>query len=159
MCSKPRRDCADGKAVPEKSGIASFFLSPADTPVPDRRRDRPTPGRTGERPRPDGVSASADGVPTASRRRRVCRPHPSPGATGGRWGKSPRPLYKTPFISAATGDGVRELMEYVAKTLETLPPMTEYEAEISPEEEALAGVGCGIETTVQIGRASCRERV
>ena len=57
-----------------------------------------------------------------------------------------RPLY---FISAATGDGVRELMEYVAKTLETLPPMTEYEAEISPEEEALAGVGCGIETTVR----------
>ena len=53
------------------------------------------------------------------------------------------------FISAATGDGVRELMEYVAKTLETLPPMTEYEAEISPEEEALAGVGCGIETTVR----------
>ena len=40
-------------------------------------------------------------------------------------------------------------MEYVAKTLETLPPMTEYEAEISPEEEALAGVGCGIETTVR----------
>ena len=57
-----------------------------------------------------------------------------------------RPLV---FISAATGDGVRELMESVAKTLETLPPMTEYEAEISPEEEALAGVGCGIETTVR----------
>lgn len=57
-----------------------------------------------------------------------------------------RPLF---FISAATGDGVRELMESVAKTLETLPPMTEYEAEISPEEEALAGVGCGIETTVR----------
>ena len=57
-----------------------------------------------------------------------------------------RPLF---FISAATGDGVHELMEYVAKTLETLPPMTEYEAEISPEDEALAGVGCGIETTVR----------
>ena len=57
-----------------------------------------------------------------------------------------RPLYR---ISCVTGEGVPALMEAVGKTLETLPPMTEYEAEISPEEEALAGVGCGIETTVR----------
>lgn len=57
-----------------------------------------------------------------------------------------RPLFR---ISAATGEGVRALMDEVAKTLETLPPMTEFEAEVSPEEEAIAGVGCGIETTAR----------
>ena len=40
-------------------------------------------------------------------------------------------------------------MDAVGKKRDTLPPITEYESEITPEDEATAGVGCGIETTVR----------
>ena len=53
------------------------------------------------------------------------------------------------FISCATGEGIDTLMDAVGKKLDTLPPITEYESEITPEDEATAGVGCGIETTVR----------
>ena len=49
------------------------------------------------------------------------------------------------YISAVTGEGVDELISYVADALEELPPMTVYEEEYSPED---AYVGGGKETQI-----------
>jgi GTP-binding protein len=56
---------------------------------------------------------------------------------------------KVCFVSAATGEGIDEMLKVVREALEELPPIAEYEPEVTAEEEALAGVGCGIETTVR----------
>ncbi len=53
------------------------------------------------------------------------------------------------YVSAVTGEGLDKLLFAVREALVDLPPLTEYEAEISPEEEATAGISCGIETTVR----------
>ena len=41
------------------------------------------------------------------------------------------------YVSAATGEGLQELVRTTARLLEELPPLTVYESEISPEEQAL----------------------
>ena len=41
------------------------------------------------------------------------------------------------YVSAATGDGLQELVHTTARLLEELPPLPVYESEISPEEQAL----------------------
>ncbi len=53
------------------------------------------------------------------------------------------------YVSAITGEGLEELLAAVREALSELPPMTEYEPEVSPEEEATAGLSCGIETTIK----------
>ncbi len=57
-----------------------------------------------------------------------------------------RDLY---YVSAITGEGLDELLSAVREALCDLPPMTEYEPEVTPEEEATAGISCGIETTIK----------
>ena len=42
------------------------------------------------------------------------------------------------FVSAVTGEGLDELVKVTIKALEQLPPLTVYEAEYNPEEEAVA---------------------
>ena len=42
------------------------------------------------------------------------------------------------FVSAVTGEGLDELVKVAIKALEELPPLTVYEAEYNPEEEAVA---------------------
>ncbi len=53
------------------------------------------------------------------------------------------------YVSAVTGEGLDQLLDAVREALRDLPPMTEYEAEISPEEEATTGLSCGIENHVR----------
>ena len=43
------------------------------------------------------------------------------------------------YISAYTGEGTEELVDYVAKQLEKLPPMTIYEEEYQPEDAYIGG--------------------
>ncbi len=43
------------------------------------------------------------------------------------------------YVSAATGEGMRELVRLCDKTLADLPPLKIYDAEVSVEEEAVAG--------------------
>lgn len=50
------------------------------------------------------------------------------------------------YVSAATGEGLPELINYSAEELRELPPMTIYEAEYEPED---AYVGGGKETTIR----------
>ena len=50
------------------------------------------------------------------------------------------------YVSAATGEGLNELIRYSADELKELPPMTIYEAEYEPED---AYVGGGKETTIR----------
>ena len=50
------------------------------------------------------------------------------------------------YVSAATGEGLEELIRYSADELRELPPMTIYEAEYEPED---AYVGGGKETTIR----------
>lgn len=57
--------------------------------------------------------------------------------------------YELFFISAVTGEGIRELMARVSERLADLPPVLEYEPEITPEEQATAGLADGIVTTVR----------
>lgn len=57
-----------------------------------------------------------------------------------------RPLF---YVSAATGEGIPELLREVARTLDTLPPVRVYESEISREEEAAASAVGERETTVR----------
>ncbi len=57
------------------------------------------------------------------------------------------PLY---YISAVTGDGIKELMSVVGETLKDLPPILTYDTEFTPEEVAVGGIGCDIETTVRV---------
>ena len=52
------------------------------------------------------------------------------------------------FVSAVTGEGLEEMLHLVRDTLKDLPPLAEYEPEVTAEDEALAGFGGGIETTV-----------
>ncbi len=57
--------------------------------------------------------------------------------------------YEVFYISAATGEGIKPLMEYVGEKLRDLPPITVYEAEYTPEEAAVSGSGA-IETTIRV---------
>ena len=50
------------------------------------------------------------------------------------------------YVSAATGEGLPELIKYSADVLRELPPMIIYEAEYEPED---AYVGGGKETTIR----------
>ena len=43
------------------------------------------------------------------------------------------------YISAYTGENTDELIRYVAKMLEELPPLTMYEADYTPEDKILSG--------------------
>ncbi len=52
MCNKPRREYADGKAVPEKSGIASFFFRPRIRPFPGIGATARRPVARGNAPAP-----------------------------------------------------------------------------------------------------------
>ena len=54
--------------------------------------------------------------------------------------------WKLMYVSAATGEGLPELIRYSAEVLRELPPMTIYEAEYEPED---AYVGGGKETTIR----------
>ena len=54
--------------------------------------------------------------------------------------------WKLMYVSAATGEGLDELIKYSADELKELPPMTIYEAEYEPED---AYVGGGKETTIR----------
>ena len=56
-----------------------------------------------------------------------------------------RPLLR---VSAATGEGLHEMVQFVAEALKDLPPLTVYEPEVSPE-ELLPAPSCGIETTIR----------
>ncbi len=53
------------------------------------------------------------------------------------------------YVSAVTGEGLNTLLGAVRAALIDLPPMTEYEAEVTAEETATAGLSCGIETTIR----------
>ena len=55
--------------------------------------------------------------------------------------------YPVLYVSAVTGDGLRELVRITSETLESLPPITVYEAEYSPEDEAVAAAA-GVRETV-----------
>ncbi len=54
------------------------------------------------------------------------------------------------FVSAATGEGLDELVRLAEKTLKDLPELTVYEPEITPEEEAAASTAGTRETTVRV---------
>ena len=54
------------------------------------------------------------------------------------------------FISAATGEGVKELIARVGEVLETLPPLTVYASEITPEEQAQKGMAGEKITTITV---------
>ncbi len=58
--------------------------------------------------------------------------------------------HKVFYISNMTGDGIKELIDHVAMTLQELPPITVYETEYTPEDAALSGITGGIETTVRV---------
>ena len=53
------------------------------------------------------------------------------------------------YVSAVTGEGLDELVRLASEMLETLPPLTVYETEISPEEEALDKIRGEISTEVR----------
>ena len=53
------------------------------------------------------------------------------------------------YVSAATGEGLAELVRLVQAKLETLPPVRVYESEISAEEQAASGSAGDRETTVR----------
>ncbi len=53
------------------------------------------------------------------------------------------------FVSAATGEGLDELVRITSKRLAELPPITVYEAEYSPEEEAVDNTAGVRETSVR----------
>ncbi len=53
------------------------------------------------------------------------------------------------YVSAATGEGLKELVRITAETLRTLPPITVYETEITPEDEAIDNSAGAKETTVK----------
>ncbi|MCQ2386503.1 MAG: Obg family GTPase CgtA, partial [Clostridia bacterium] len=54
------------------------------------------------------------------------------------------------YVSAATGEGLDELIRLADRTLCTLPPITVYEPEISPEEEAVSAVSGDGEPVTEI---------
>ena len=53
------------------------------------------------------------------------------------------------YVSAVTGEGLSELVRLATDTLATLPPVTIYEAEYSPEDEAISSAVGVKETTVR----------
>ena len=57
--------------------------------------------------------------------------------------------YKVVLVSAITGEGLDELTRVTIVTLATLPPLTIYEAEYSPEDEELEKASDNRETTVR----------
>ncbi len=57
--------------------------------------------------------------------------------------------YKLICVSAVTGEGLSEVVRTAAETLATLPPVTVYEAEYSPEDEAIGNTAGARETTVR----------
>lgn len=57
--------------------------------------------------------------------------------------------YELVFVSAYTGEGLDELVRVTKARLETLPPITLYEAEFSPEDEAVASTQGAKETYVR----------
>ena len=54
------------------------------------------------------------------------------------------------YVSAVTGEGLDELVRMATEKLKDLPPVTIYESEYSPEDEAIAASGGARETTVRI---------
>ncbi len=57
--------------------------------------------------------------------------------------------YPVVYVSAITGDGLGALTDLTVKTLADLPPVTVYEPEYSPEDEAVSGTVGARETTVR----------
>ncbi|MBQ7386543.1 MAG: Obg family GTPase CgtA, partial [Clostridia bacterium] len=57
--------------------------------------------------------------------------------------------YPIMYGSAVTGEGLSELVRTASETLATLPPVTVYEAEYSPEDEAIESAAGARETTVR----------
>ena len=57
--------------------------------------------------------------------------------------------YPVLYVSAVTGEGLSELVRLASETLATLPPITVYEAEYSPEDEAIESAAGARETTVR----------
>ena len=53
------------------------------------------------------------------------------------------------YVSAVTGEGLDELVRLASEKLRDLPPLTVYEAEYSPEDEAIANAGDVTETIVR----------
>ena len=53
------------------------------------------------------------------------------------------------YVSAITGEGLSELVRIASETLRDLPPLTIYETEITPEDDALKNISSGKETTVR----------
>ncbi len=54
------------------------------------------------------------------------------------------------YVSAATGEGLRELVNITAEMLKELPPITVYETEITPEDEAIDNAAGQKETVVRL---------
>ncbi len=52
------------------------------------------------------------------------------------------------YVSAVTGEGLDELVKKASELLATLPPLTVYEAEINPEEDAVNATASVRETTI-----------
>ena len=57
--------------------------------------------------------------------------------------------YSVVYVSAVTGDGLDELVKLTREKLDTLPPLTVYEAEYSAEDEAIASAVGEKETFVR----------
>ena len=55
----------------------------------------------------------------------------------------------TVYVSAVTGEGLEELVRVATEKLKDLPPVTIYEAEYSPEDEAISSAAGVKETTVR----------
>ena len=55
--------------------------------------------------------------------------------------------YPVIYVSAVTGEGLDKLVRLTSDTLETLPPITVYDAEYSPEDEAVANT-VGVRETI-----------
>ncbi len=56
---------------------------------------------------------------------------------------------KVVYVSAVTGEGLDELVRAAADALKDLPPMTVYETEITPEDEAIRSSSGNMETIVR----------
>ena len=54
------------------------------------------------------------------------------------------------YVSAVTGEGLDKLVRMATEKLKELPPVTIYEPEYSPEDEAIASAGGARETTVHV---------
>ena len=54
------------------------------------------------------------------------------------------------YVSAVTGEGLDKLVRMATEKLKELPPVTIYEPEYSPEDEAISAAGGAREATVRI---------